>query len=253
MDEVEKEQDEERFDIQASYLTVIKEFRSGLLQWLAKESQSGEIEEFEDRSLDALLLKVSPFTNTKLTQIEPFQEQPHLLDTSLQSLIDPLIPYLLDAVNIGFNVRRQQCFRVMYHYTKIRGHKVASRLVPGKADIVRFLPNDVYLLEPVLASVSITNLQWQTTYILLLWLSLICLAPFDLASIESLNDGRRLITRLIDLAKRGLGSGGKERDACAILCARVLSRSDVWRHELGSFMRWAIDIFSSPEQNILLV
>lgn len=61
------------------------------------------------------------------------------------------------------------------------------------------------------------------------------------------------MTRLLDMARRGLGSGGKERDACAILCARVLSRGDVWTAELDSFMSWASETFSSLEQNILLV
>jgi tubulin-specific chaperone D len=108
-------------------------------------------------------------------------------------------------------------------------------------------------MEPLLGALSDSHLQWQTTYILLLWLSLICLAPFDLASIESPFDGQRLVTRLLDLSKRGLRSGGKERDASAILCARVLSRSDVWGTELTPFLTWAIQIFTSPEDNILLV
>jgi hypothetical protein len=120
-------------------------------------------------------------------------------------------------------------------------------------DVVRFLPNDVYLLEPVLNALNTTNLQWQTTYVLLLWLSLICLAPFDLATIESAAGGESLAKKLIDLAKRGLSSSGKERDACAIFGARVLSRADVWREELPQFMAWATDIFTLRDENRLLV
>ena len=153
----------------------------------------------------------------------------------------------------GISVKSQQCFKIMYHYTKIRGYKITSAFPNIETNSVRFLPNEVYLLEPVLSSLSAPNLQWQTTYILLLWLSLICLAPFDLATIESSDGGISLVTRLIDLAKRGLSSGGKERDACAILCARVLSRGDVWQQELLPFMTWATEIFSTPEDNILLV
>jgi len=124
--------------------------------------------------------------------------------------------------------------------------------------VVRFLPNEVYLLEPVLKALNTPKLQWQTTYILLLWLSLICLAPFDLASIDSTTGNTSLVKRLIELTKRGLGSAGKERDACAILGARVLSRSDVWQQELPSFMTWAVEIFTSdqdtePNRTLLLV
>jgi hypothetical protein len=116
---------------------------------------------------------------------------------------------------------------------------------------VRFLPNDVYLLEPVLEAVGRQGLQWQTKYILLLWLSLIVLAPFDLERIQSSTE-EGLVQRLLDLAKGELASPGKERDACAILCARVLSRRDVWRAELPQFMNWAVEEFEN-EGNLLLV
>lgn len=115
------------------------------------------------------------------------------------------------------------------------------------------MPNEVYLLEPVLVSLSTPNLLWQTRYVLLLWLSLICLAPFDLVSIQSSTDGQNLVTRLIDLAKQGLRSAGNDRDASAVLCARILSRGDVWRSELQPFMAWAIDVFSSDRDEVLLV
>ena len=58
MDDDEKEKDEERTDIQAYHSRIILEFRDGLLCWLRKESASNEVDEFEDRDLDRLLLKV---------------------------------------------------------------------------------------------------------------------------------------------------------------------------------------------------
>jgi hypothetical protein len=128
MEDAEKEQEDERLDIQASYSSTISEFKSGLKQWLQKDPLEEGNEDFEDRDLDALLLKVPPCFWHSLMQIEPFQEQPNLLDSALQSLIDPLIPSLLEAVESGFTVQRQKCFRIMYHYTKIRGYKVTSTL-----------------------------------------------------------------------------------------------------------------------------
>jgi hypothetical protein len=104
-----------------------------------------------------------------------------------------------------------------------------------------------------MSTLSTPDLQWQTRYILLLWLSLICLAPFDLATIGSQENDKNLVTRLIDLSQNGLSSAGKDRDACAILCARVLSRRDVWQTELSPFMIWTITLFSSPNESILLV
>jgi hypothetical protein len=53
----EDEQGRGRVNIQASYSSVIHEYRTGLLQWLEKDSES-EDNDFEDRELDALLFKV---------------------------------------------------------------------------------------------------------------------------------------------------------------------------------------------------
>lgn len=59
MEEVEKEQDDDRTDIQGWHSSMISEFKNRLLEWLEKEPQVEEtVEDFEDRDLDALLLKV---------------------------------------------------------------------------------------------------------------------------------------------------------------------------------------------------
>ena len=58
MEDAEKDQEDEKMDIQSSYSNKIAEFRQGLLQWLEKEYQPPETEDFEDGDLDALLLKV---------------------------------------------------------------------------------------------------------------------------------------------------------------------------------------------------
>jgi hypothetical protein len=60
MEDAEKEQEDERLDIQASYSSTINEFKSGLKQWLLKDPLEEGNEDFEDRDLDALLLKVPP-------------------------------------------------------------------------------------------------------------------------------------------------------------------------------------------------
>ena len=58
MEDVEKDQEDEKMDIQSSYSSKITDFRQRLLQWLQKEWPSPETEDSEDQDLDALLLKV---------------------------------------------------------------------------------------------------------------------------------------------------------------------------------------------------
>jgi hypothetical protein len=58
MEDGNNEADEDNFDIQAYHSRVIKEYEESLQRWLASNEKVGSIEDFEDRELDALLLKV---------------------------------------------------------------------------------------------------------------------------------------------------------------------------------------------------
>ena len=58
MENGDKGLEDDRMDIQGLYSTVITDFRTGLLRWLEQESDSGRVEDYEDREVDALLLKV---------------------------------------------------------------------------------------------------------------------------------------------------------------------------------------------------
>jgi len=50
----------ERMNIRASYSAIIDDYRTGLTKWLQMDPGASSIQDFEDRELDALLLKVSP-------------------------------------------------------------------------------------------------------------------------------------------------------------------------------------------------
>jgi len=59
MDEDAAFEEGQESDLQGSYKVTIEEYKSLLLQWLRKES--AEVDgEFEDKELDALLIKVRP-------------------------------------------------------------------------------------------------------------------------------------------------------------------------------------------------
>jgi hypothetical protein len=45
-------------DLQSSYSSIMRDYRINLIQWLEKQSEANEIEDFEDRDLDAILLQV---------------------------------------------------------------------------------------------------------------------------------------------------------------------------------------------------
>lgn len=153
--------------------------------------------------------------------------------------------------------------KVLYTFCKVRGEKV----------IVRFLNVEAKYLEPLLSSIeeaeqfnaakkeesltwALHEWTWEQRYIVLLWLSHLLFAPFDLSTISSvdLEDGSQpkipdlelrdnlpgITLRIIPLAIKYLSSPGKERDAAKTLLVRMAMRRDM--QEMGvlnSLVNWA--------------
>ena len=152
--------------------------------------------------------------------------------------------------------------RLLYTFCKVRGDKV----------IVRFFSTETRHLELLLSAIEKGSHQeggqsaspetadaweWEERYIVLLWLSQLLLAPFDLASISSEDtddiaqptilglswppNTPGLTLRVIPLALRYLSSSGKERDAAKVLLVRIAMRKDM--QELGilkTLVQWAL-------------
>lgn len=128
---------------------------------------------------------------------------------------------------------------------------------PVAPNSVRFMPHAVSDLEPtfaLLASQDPTDYNtWQTRYVLFLWLSIIALIPFDLATVDSTlaqnittsdsksnpqtdkegqagvshawnKPGTGLVGRMVGLAVQYLSDAGPAREAAAIFLSRLLSR-----------------------------
>ena len=206
-------------------------------------------------------------------QLEPFQEDPQLLDPHLDKFIpalaDALLTYLrsppsrLPETNTQLltPLSRAIC-RLLYTFCKVRGEKV----------IVRFFSTETRHLELLLSVIEkgsqqedgqSANLEtadrweWEERYIVLLWLSQLLLAPFDLASISSEDtddivppsipglswpsNTPGLTIRVIPLALRYLSSSGKERDAAKILLVRISMRKDMQNLGiLNALVQWAL-------------
>ena len=204
--------------------------------------------------------------------LEPFQELPQLLDPHLPKWI----PFLSEAYLQNTQARRRERRRhpdktkhlvsveyaickILYIFCKIRGEKI----------IVHFLNVEARYLELLLTAIeeaeepapdggdSTAAWSWEQRYIVLLWLSHLLLAPFDLSTISSvdlediqvppipgLNLPRNLpgITlRVIPLAVKYLASPGKERDGAKALLVRMAMRRDM--QQLGvlqSLVQWSL-------------
>ena len=212
-----------------------------------------------------------PLADTVRSQIlDNFQELPQLLDPHLSKWIPFLSEAYLEYLQTRRSARRasgrskwlipvdRAICKILYTFCKVRGEKV----------VVHFLNVEAKYLELLLSAVEETETippdqesrlewSWEQRYVVLLWLSHLMLAPFDLSTISSVDlaedaapeipglqwpqDLPGIALRVIPLGIKYLASPGKERDAAKLLLVRIAMRRDM--QQLGvleSLMRWAV-------------
>lgn len=92
-----------------------------------------------------------------------------------------------------------------------------------------------------------TNALWSLRYVVLLWLSLICMIPFDLAQLDDPDRMGETATKVETVAKLYLGKAGLEREGAASLLSRFYMRKDT-RSRFHEFLIWAkTTLESSPD------
>ncbi|KAG2190201.1 hypothetical protein INT46_006400 [Mucor plumbeus] len=174
--------------------------------------------------------------------LDSYQEQSHLLDPTLEIMIEPVMTRLredVDRNNNDLSENTMVLFRFLYLLTKTRGFKT----------IVKFMSHEVTDLEPVYEFLNKINSEnsklWEARYICFIWLSLICMIPFDLKKIDSDQSHQSLVVNMLDLCKKYLCSTGKERDGASLLIARLLSRQDLCDDHMLPFIKWSKQRLSS--------
>ncbi|KZT60321.1 ARM repeat-containing protein [Calocera cornea HHB12733] len=190
-------------------------------------------------------------TLTKLTAIlDEYQEAAYLLDPYLEELVGRPIEsvrsyasHVFQTGSLGPTTRLEMLAKLIYWYTKTRGYKTIVRYFPHEtADFAIALGLLTRLLETVI--------QWEVTYVLLLWISLICMLPFDLTLFDE-KGKTPVATTLEIIGLNQLSKAGKERDAAAVLLSKLYIRKDV-ADRTGIFFTWgsrtvqaADDVYSS--------
>ncbi|KAI1822816.1 tubulin folding cofactor D C terminal-domain-containing protein [Xylaria intraflava] len=220
-------------------------------------------------------------TSRLISQVlEHFQELPQLLDPHIPRWLPILASAYLECLqsrrrSSKLSTRSQLLYslpsaicRIVYTFCKIRGEKV----------IVRFLNVETRYLELLLQAIEDSAREtdadpkaesgdgwtWYERYVVLLWLSQLFFAPFDLSTISSGEADEfeqpvlpgfqwpqqvpRITLRVIPLATRYLSSAGKERDGARALLVRLAMRKDM--QEVGvldALVKWALFTLGSAE------
>jgi hypothetical protein len=206
-------------------------------------------------------------------KIEPFQEDPQLLDSQLNKIIPQTVAAYLESLRNHTTVSlkpgqatvRYAICRVLYTFCKVRGEKI----------IVGFFNNEPQFVEPLLAvfergtrqtdgtseSTGVYAISWEERFILLLWLSHLMLAPFHLSTISSFKPTKTteqydnlqlpvdlpgIPLRIIPICLRHLHAATRERTAAAQLLVRLCLRPDMRTAGLlDAITKWALSIFRS--------
>ena len=96
--------------------------------------------------------------------------------------------------------------------------------------IVRFFPHEVADLSIALDYMQLPNglvhemSQWALRYVILLWLYLICMIPFDFVQFDETGNIGATAAAIESVAKTYLGRAGLEREAAVLLLSRLYMR-----------------------------
>ncbi|XP_075418553.1 tubulin-specific chaperone D isoform X2 [Tenrec ecaudatus] len=170
--------------------------------------------------------------------MDKYQEQPHLLDPHLEWMMNLLLDIVQDKGSPPPLVHL--AFKCLYIITKVRGYKIFLRL----------FPHEVADVQPVLDMFANQNPKdhetWETRYMLLLWLSVTCLIPFDLSRLDGnlttqLGPARMsIMDRILQISESYLVVSDKARDAAAVLVSKFITRPDVKQKKMAAFLDWTL-------------
>ncbi len=152
-------------------------------------------------------------------------------------------------------------------------HSTVTQLlcrVRGYKYVIKLFPHDVCHFETCMKLLHLQDKSdyqnWETRYILMLWLCILCIIPFDICSMDSsltshsTTDGKvitsdistsdakqdnTLVNHIITICLSYLSDPGPTRDAASACLSTLLTRPDMESHMLHKFIQSAIDILNA--------
>uniref|UniRef100_A0A3B5AMD7 Tubulin-specific chaperone D n=1 Tax=Stegastes partitus TaxID=144197 RepID=A0A3B5AMD7_9TELE len=186
-------------------------------------------------------------TERFLVLMNRYQEQPHLLDPHLEWILNMILDIVRSEESAPSLVHLG--FKFLYIICKVRGYKIFMQL----------FPHEVADVQPVLDLLSRQDPKdsetWETRYMLLLWLSMTCLIPFDLYRLdghleaESSKPREPIMDQILAIAKSYLVVSDSPRDAASVLVSKFMTRPDVKQKRLGDFLDWTLTTVSQTNDH----
>ncbi|XP_078448092.1 ARM repeat superfamily protein [Wolffia australiana] len=200
--------------------------------------------------------------------LDKYQEQGELLEPYLECIVSPLM-YIIRTKAVQLGVDSGEILKIMkplciiiYTLVTVCGYKSVIKFFPHQ---VSDLELAVSLLENCHSSVSNSSLRQESTgemetkCVMLLWLYILVLVPFDISTIDT-NAGEStylgglepppLVLKLLGFSKDYLGSAGPMRRISCLLLARLVTRPDM-SIAFNSFREWGNQVYAdAAEQQV---
>ncbi|KAG6677496.1 hypothetical protein I3842_14G030100 [Carya illinoinensis] len=206
--------------------------------------------------------------NTIRSILDKYQQQGQLLEPYLESIVCPLM-FIIRSKTIELGVASDEILEVIkpiciiiYSLVTVCGYKAVIKFFPHQ---VSDLELAVSLLEKCHGTNSLTALRQESTgemeakCVVLLWLSILVLVPFDISTVDTSiannsNLGELelapLVLRILGFCKDYLSNAGPMRTIAGLLLSKLLTRPDMPK-AFVSFVEWAHGVLSSATDDVL--
>ncbi|PSS24147.1 Tubulin-folding cofactor D like [Actinidia chinensis var. chinensis] len=201
------------------------------------------------------------------TILDKYQQEGQLLEPYLESIISPLM-FIIRSRTIELGTDSNELLEVIkpiciiiYTLVTVCGYKTVTKFFPHQ---VSDLELAVALLERCHVANSVTSLRQESTgemeakCVMLLWLSILVLVPFDISSVDSSivygnnlgeDEPPPLVLRILGFSKDYLSNAGPMRTIAGLLLSRLLTRPDMLKAFI-SFTGWTHEILSSVTEDV---
>ena len=120
---------------------------------------------------------------------DKYREQPHLVDLFLRQIFEKLIQIVKSNMSdLSNDELTNEAFKYMFLLTKLRGYKNISPYMPHG--------DSTSLLNLLAQQNPADGFTWQTRYMLLIWLSIVCMKPLEVVDEVERNS---LNQRILDI------------------------------------------------------
>nr|GMD59348.1 tubulin-folding cofactor D [Ipomoea batatas] len=199
--------------------------------------------------------------------MDKYQEQGQLVEPYLESIVSPLM-FIIRSKTAELGATSDEILEVIkplciiiYCLVTVCGYKAVIKFFPHQ---VSDLELAVSLLEKCHNAHSETSLRQESTgemeakCVILLWLSILVLIPFDISSVDtSVTDSQcmsrdeppPLALRIIECSKDYLSNAGPMRTIAGLLLSKLLTRPDMLK-AFNSFIDWTHEVISSVSNNV---